>query len=122
MNKITKFFAGVSVTSVIAVAVLVSASHAKAVELPNILVGPDLKVGSSNQNVVMLQSLLSELGFLNVPVGVPFGYYGPLTRAAVANYQARMNVSPAVGYYGPLTKMAMSSNFASRGYLRILGW
>ena len=102
-------------------AVFVTAAQARA-ESPNIIVGQDLALGSSGQSVVVLQALLSEMGYLNVPVGIPLGYYGSMTKNAVAAYQSRINVYPAVGYYGDLTKSAMRSDFASHGYLRILGW
>jgi peptidoglycan hydrolase-like protein with peptidoglycan-binding domain len=91
-------------------------------ESPNILVGVDMTVGSSNQNVVVLQGLLSEMGYLNVPVGIPLGYFGGLTRNAVASYQRSQAVSPAVGYFGPVTKTAMRSDLASHNYLKLLGW
>lgn len=102
-------------------AVFVTAAQARA-ESPNILVGQDLALGSSGQSVVVLQALLSEMGYLNVPVGIPLGYYGSMTRSALASYQARLGVNPAAGYYGDTTKSAMHSDFATRGYLRILNW
>jgi len=101
--------------------VFTSAAQARA-ESPNILVGQDLALGASGQSVVVLQALLSEMGYLNVPVGIPLGYYGSMTKNAVAAYQARISVYPAVGYYGDTTKNAMRSDFATHGYLRILGW
>lgn len=113
---------GVGMTFVIAAAFLVSVSSAQAYESPNVLIGQDLTIGSTNQNVVVLQGLLSEMGYLNVPAGVPFGYYGALTKNAVAAYQASMSITPAVGYYGPMTKTAMHSDFASHGWLGVLGW
>ncbi|MFA6295011.1 MAG: peptidoglycan-binding domain-containing protein [Candidatus Paceibacterota bacterium] len=119
--KSTSFIATMGLTLVIAMAILVAAPQARA-ESPNILVGQDLTIGSTNQNVVVLQGLLSELGYLNVPFGIPFGYYGSLTKNAVARYQASMGVVPAVGYYGPLTKIAMHSDFSSHGWLPVLGW
>jgi len=102
-------------------AILLSASLARA-EYPNIIIGQDLTVGSTGQNVVVLQGLMTELGFLNVPSGIAFGYYGGLTRDAVSRYQSSMNVSPAVGYFGPVTKTSMHSDFAGHGYLSMLHW
>ncbi|MFA6554301.1 MAG: peptidoglycan-binding domain-containing protein [Candidatus Paceibacterota bacterium] len=118
----SSLFVGVSLTLIIAMAILVTAPQAKASEYPNILVGQNLTVGSQNQNVVVLQGLLSEMGYLNVPIGIPFGYYGSLTRDALARYQASRGVTPAVGYYGPITKIAMQSDFSSHGWLSLLGW
>lgn len=97
-------------------------SAATMVISPDILVGRDLTVGSTGQDVVILQGLLSELGYLHVPFGVPLGYFGSLTKAALAKYQSDMNVAPASGYYGVLTKIAMRTQFASHNWLALLGW
>lgn len=101
--------------------VLFSVSQAHA-ETQNITVSENLTVGMSGASVVTLQALLSEMGYLKVPTGVPLGYYGGLTRNAVANYQAHLNVVPAVGYYGPVTKVALFTDFNALGWTRLLGW
>ena len=106
---------------VFAMAMLVSVPRANA-EYPNILAGQNMTMGSTGQDVVVLQGLMSELGYLSVPNGVPFGYYGSLTRDAVARYQSSTNVSPAVGYYGPATKISMYNDFSNRGWLKLLQW
>jgi peptidoglycan hydrolase-like protein with peptidoglycan-binding domain len=106
---------------VIAAALFISAPYAHA-ESPDILVGQDLTIGSTGQGVVVLQSLLQELGYMTIPTGIPMGYYGPLTKRGVARYQAALGVSPAAGYFGPLTKVAMHQQFASKGWLTLLGW
>ena len=59
---------------------------------------------------------------MNVPTGVALGYYGAMTKSAVARYQASLSVTPAVGYFGPITKTAMHADFAPHGWLSILGW
>ena len=129
MNKITlisstskKVLTVAGISLVVALAMVASISKVNAAEYPNILAGQDLTVGASNQNVVVLQGLLSEMGYLKVPAGVAFGYYGTLTKNAVAAYQASQSVTPAVGYYGPVTKIAMHSHFGSRNWLGLLGW
>jgi peptidoglycan hydrolase-like protein with peptidoglycan-binding domain len=125
MNTITNYFklsVGASLVAVFAFAVLVSAPQAHAAVYPNILADQDLTTGSSGQGVVVLQGLLSEFGYLTIPNNVSFGYYGSLTKDAVARYQASLNVTPAVGYYGSVTKQAMRSDFAPRGWLGALGW
>ncbi len=99
----------------------VSTPHAHA-ESPDILAGSDLSVGSTGQGVVVLQGLLSEMGYLNVPVGTTYGYYGSLTQAALGKYQASQNVSPTAGYFGERTKTAMYNDLASRNWLVVLGW
>ena len=114
-----KIISGIILT--LAVAIL-AVSRTQAAESPNILVGQDMTVGSTGQSVIMLQSLLSEIGYLNIPAGVLFGFYGSLTRDAVEKYQAANGVTPTAGYYGPITKVAMRAHFLSRGWLNLLGW
>jgi peptidoglycan hydrolase-like protein with peptidoglycan-binding domain len=83
------------------------------------LSGRDLTVGSSGSDVADLQGLLGEQGFLTMPVGVPFGYFGPITKASLASYQASIGV-PATGYYGPLTRMKMVEIFTTNGWMALL--
>lgn len=116
-----KFIAGSSFAFIFALAMIVGVPQASA-ESPNILVGNNLSLGSTGQGVVVLQGLLSELGYLSVPMGVPMGYYGTLTQNAVAKYQLSRAVAPAVGYFGPLSKITMHQHFASAGWLTMLGW
>jgi peptidoglycan hydrolase-like protein with peptidoglycan-binding domain len=118
MKKIISISTGLALALV--ATVIFSAPSAQAAT--NITVSPNLTIGSTGDSVVVLQALMSEMGYLNVPAGVPFGYYGSLTKNAVASYQASLNVSPAVGYYGPVTKTALYSDFNNRGWLRLLCW
>ena len=106
---------------IFALALFALAPFAQA-ESPNILVGQDLTLGSTGQGVVVLQGLLSEMGYLSVPANIPLGYYGTMTRTALAKYQAAQSVLPAVGYFGPVSKTAMHAHFASRSWLGLLGW
>lgn len=110
------------ILTIITLITLVSVSQAQANEYPNILSGQNMTIGSTGQGVVVLQGLMSELGYLNVPSGIPFGYYGSLTKDAVTRYQSSRNVSPSVGYYGPVTKNAMYNDFSGHGWLSMLGW
>ena len=32
------------------------------------------------------------------------GFFGPLTQAALAEYQASVGITPAVGFFGPITR------------------
>ncbi len=66
----------------------------------------DLTIGSHGAGVEMLQTMLIEKGFLNIPAGVSKGYFGPLTKEALKKYQASLGVK-ATGYYGPLTRAAV---------------
>ena len=124
----TELFKKTSLTAcavllVLAIAVVVPRETDAAVVMqPNILVGSDMTIGSTGPSVVMLQGLLAEQGYLTVPMGVPLGYYGSLTRDAVARYQAARGVSPTAGYFGPRTRSAMEKHFESHGWLDVLGW
>lgn len=64
----------------------------------------DLTIGSTGPQVVALQDFLISKGYLVMPAGVAKGYFGELTRAAVAKYQVAMSITPAAGYWGPLTR------------------
>lgn len=85
-----------------------------------ILNGPDMTIGDTGQNVVQLQALLSELGYLVVPIGIPLGYFGPLTQGALSRYQGDMGVTPQSGYYGPLTRQATTNYLNSKGWLSLI--
>jgi len=63
----------------------------------------NLTVGSTGADVTALQGVLAEAGYLAVS---PTGYFGNLTKAALAKWQAANVISPAVGYFGPITRAA----------------
>ncbi len=65
----------------------------------------NLTVGSRGDDVTCLQSYLG--------VTPTTGYFGPLTKAAVANWQAANGVAPAVGYFGALSRAKYSALVAS---------
>jgi peptidoglycan hydrolase-like protein with peptidoglycan-binding domain len=88
----------------------------------NIVADSNLTIGATGQNVVVLQGLLSELGYLTMPANVAPGYFGTLTKNALTQYQLSQGVSPSIGYFGPVTKIAMHQQFSSRGWLSMLGW
>lgn len=64
----------------------------------------DLTIGSTGADVVALQKLLEALGYLVMPIGVSYGYFGPITREAVKKYQIAKGIKPTLGYFGPLTR------------------
>ena len=64
----------------------------------------NLTLGSTGSEVVALQQTLVAGGHLVMPAGVAMGYFGPLTQAAVAKWQAANGVSPAAGYWGPISR------------------
>jgi hypothetical protein len=112
----------ISILTVFAMASIFFFAPQARAEYPNILVGSDMTTNSTGQGVVVLQGLMSELGYLNVPMGVPLGYYGGLTKTAVAQYQASRGVAPAVGYYGSVTKSSMRDHLAGHDWLSLLDW
>lgn len=69
----------------------------------------DLTVGSKGDDVVALQTVLVSKGFLTMPAGVAMGYFGNLTKAAVAAWQASAGISPAAGYVGPKSRAALNA-------------
>ncbi len=70
----------------------------------------NLTDGSQGADVSALQQFLFEKGFLKVN---PTGYFGPLTKAALASYQASVGISPAVGYFGPVTRAHFNAMVAT---------
>ncbi len=65
----------------------------------------NLTVGSRGADVTALQTLLQAKGFFTV---TPTGYFGSITKRAVAAYQASMGITPAVGYFGPITRASVN--------------
>jgi len=109
-NRIAK--AGL-LAAALAIAVA-AAGTASAQALPSFSSYSDLTVGSRGAQVVDLQGLLSEAGYMSI--GLPTGYFGSITKGALASFQKALGVS-ATGYFGPLTRSALSvwmANAASR--------
>lgn len=69
----------------------------------------DLTLGSKGADVTALQQFLVSKGFLTMPAGASYGTFGPLTKAALASFQASAGISPAAGYFGPKTRAYMNS-------------
>lgn len=67
-----------------------------------------LTMGSTGANVTALQNRLIADGEA-IAAGAT-GYFGAQTKAALASWQTKNSVSPAVGYYGPLTAAAMAAS------------
>lgn len=68
----------------------------------------DLTIGSTGADVIALQQILIDAGLLMIPA--PTGYFGEMTRAALAKWQAAHNITPAVGYFGPMTRAAIKAS------------
>lgn len=69
----------------------------------------NLTVGSKGTEVEALQKWLVSKGYLTMPAGVAYGYFGPATKAALAKYQAEAGISPASGYFGPITRAKLNA-------------
>ncbi len=67
-----------------------------------------LTMGSTGANVTALQNRLIADGEA-IAAGAT-GYFGMQTKAALASWQGKNSVSPAVGYYGPITMAAMAAS------------
>jgi hypothetical protein len=67
-----------------------------------------LTIGSEGANVTALQNVLITAKY-SIPAGAT-GYFGTQTQSALAAWQAKMGVSPAVGYYGPITMAALAAS------------
>ncbi len=64
-----------------------------------------LRYGSVGEDVVRLQKAL--INFESYPEALVTGYFGPLTRKAVARFQKEHYIFPAVGYFGAVTQHRM---------------
>lgn len=68
----------------------------------------DLDVGSTGAEVVALQTYLIQAASgpasTRLAQAGATGTFGPMTAAALAEYQTRVGIAPASGYYGPLTR------------------
>ncbi|MBX4189247.1 peptidoglycan-binding protein [Candidatus Parcubacteria bacterium] len=73
----------------------------------------DLTVGSTGADVTALQQVLVSKGFLTIPAGTAYGYFGGLTKAAVARWQASAGVTPAAGYFGPRSRAAWAATMGN---------
>lgn len=72
----------------------------------------DLTLGSKGDQVSALQQALVTKGLLTMPAGVAYGYFGNLTKSAVAAWQAANGITPAVGYFGPKSRAAFGGAVA----------
>ncbi|MEJ0053948.1 MAG: peptidoglycan DD-metalloendopeptidase family protein [bacterium] len=72
----------------------------------------DLIVGARGSDVTALQAFLigknSGPGARALAAAGATGYFGPVTQAALAEYQVANGIAPAAGYFGPLTRARVS--------------
>jgi hypothetical protein len=70
----------------------------------------DLTLGSTGADVVELQKILVAGGYLQLPTGVSMGYFGAMTKTAVAKWQAAVGIAPAAGYFGPMSRAKIAGS------------
>ncbi|MDE2021189.1 MAG: peptidoglycan-binding protein, partial [Patescibacteria group bacterium] len=73
----------------------------------------DLTLGSKGADVTALQQLLINAGDLNI--SAPTGYFGSMTKTALAAYQSAKGITPAAGYFGPKSRAFVNSMAVSTG-------
>lgn len=71
----------------------------------------NLTVGDRGDDVRTLQQILINRDHLNISTST--GYFGPLTRTALADYQQANGISPASGYYGSVTRSRLQKESAT---------
>ena len=69
----------------------------------------NLGYGATGQDVIELQKVLIAGGYLHIDA--PTGWFGPLTQAAVKQYQAAHGID-TTGFVGPLTRAALNAGTA----------
>lgn len=112
MSKFTKTIAGV----VSGIALVAAAGVASADTFSR-----SLTVGSRGDDVTALQTWLVAKGYLVMPSGAAYGYFGNLTKAAVAAYQTAKGITPAAGYFGPVTRAAVNAEGTTGGVSTVPG-
>jgi peptidoglycan hydrolase-like protein with peptidoglycan-binding domain len=108
MKTTNKKFIFTSSVLALAIALAVAPSFASAQTLYR-----QLQLGMSGTDVSSLQTFL-RVDATIYPEGLVTGYFGGLTKAAVARFQAR-NGLPAVGRVGPATLPVINAQMASMG-------
>jgi peptidoglycan hydrolase-like protein with peptidoglycan-binding domain len=89
-------------SAIVALALAVSVSSSAAGYQFN----QNLTIGSRGADVTALQDFLKSTGHFTFPTST--GYFGSVTRAAVAAYQASKGITPAVGFFGPMTRASVN--------------
>jgi hypothetical protein len=85
---------------------------AQTIPKPHYVWNNDLKIGSTGEDVLMLQKALQYLGMFPInSIQQPTGYFGGLTRQAVMTFQVAYQISPVSGIVGPLTRAKLNQLF-----------
>lgn len=87
-------------------------SEAKSASPAVFINNKDLEIGSSGAEVVWLQNFLIKTGAgpyaETLAEAGATGYFGVITKKALAEYQEAASINPASGYFGPLTRVRLS--------------
>ena len=73
----------------------------------------NLMMGSRGDDVITLQTFLESHGFLTLPAGAVKGYFGALTKMGLKKYQESVGLT-AAGYYGPMTRAAIAKSMSMK--------
>ena len=73
----------------------------------------DLELGSKGADVTELQKVLVAGGYLVMPQGVAYGYFGSVTKTAVMKYQKAKGLTPVAGYVGAKTRAVLNASVVS---------
>jgi uncharacterized repeat protein (TIGR01451 family) len=102
----------------ITLATVVVAAPASALDAPVKMIKTDLSQGDKGDNVKALQNfLMSDIAEKDdvapraLAKAGATGYFGALTRAALAEFQKDVGVKPAVGYFGPITRAYLNAHY-----------
>jgi peptidoglycan hydrolase-like protein with peptidoglycan-binding domain len=80
----------------------------------NLLPAGDLELGSSGVAVIALQKYLIQANAtasaVRLAAAGATGYFGAITKAALLEFQALNNISPANGYYGATTRTYIAAH------------
>jgi hypothetical protein len=102
----------------IALATVVVAAPAAINGMPVKTIKANLSPGSRGNDVKVLQNfLISDIAETDdvearaLAKAGATGYFGPLTRAALAEFQEDAGIKPSVGYFGPLTRAYLNAHY-----------
>mgnify|MGYP000667801373 CR=1 FL=1 len=69
----------------------------------------DLTINDTGNDVELLQRFLMTEGY-SIAAGAT-GFFGPQTRAALAQFQLEKSITPAQGYYGAITRVVIAAMY-----------
>jgi peptidoglycan LD-endopeptidase LytH len=97
--------ANISIPQSIATVLRVQSPTPSTAPAPTATMTRNLAVGMSGDDVKRLQLfLITQKKGSAATALASTGYFGPLTKRALAEYQASVGIAPATGYFGPVTR------------------